>query len=83
VFPAYCLVPGNSISHSFGCVLDLGPLSIVLLLRLVVAWSYVKVHTQLALQSFPMLRRSVVPSAGNRSVWVAVVGSYGRFKFAV
>jgi hypothetical protein len=74
---------GMLISHSFGYVLPLVLMSVVLLLHWTMAWSFVKAQMQSMLHDFPILSKFVVPSDGNRSVWVASLGSCGRFKFVV
>ena len=54
--------------HSFGVVLSLFPWRITLSSFVMIVSVLVNVHVQSASHSFPMLRRLVVPKAGNRSV---------------
>ena len=65
---------GKLISHSLGECWLRSPCMIVLPLRLIVASFLVKVQTQPASQSCPMLKRCVSPRAGKMSVRVASGG---------
>jgi hypothetical protein len=81
--PSIVSVSGRLICQSLGACLLLFPLSMVLPLRLIVASVLVKMATQSASHSRPMLTRCVSPSSGKMSVRVASAGRLGRLRWAV